>query len=71
MHYFAAHLDYETSERCGAGGMFQVISLTTDDDKDRTDLVDQSVHFPDLDALAGFLAKKLGVNPSDIDLNEV
>lgn len=42
-----ASLDRETSERVGAGGTFQVVSLKDDDDNDLSDLVDSGRHFPE------------------------
>ena len=49
--YFLVHLDYETSDRAGAGGMFQVISIEDDEGKDFTHLVDQGFHYASLDEL--------------------
>jgi type I restriction enzyme, S subunit len=42
-----ANLDYETSERSGAGGHFQVIFLKDDDGNDITELIKigQGRHF--------------------------
>lgn len=71
MRYFTVHLDRETSERAGAGGMFQVISIKDEEEKDRTDLVDQGAHYPDLDKLAADIAKALNTSPSEITLDEV
>jgi type I restriction enzyme S subunit len=71
MIHFSVHLDYETSERSGAGGMFQVISLTDAEDNDRTNLIDQGIHFHNLDELAAAIAKKLGKTPAEIELDEV
>jgi predicted nucleic acid-binding protein len=68
---FEVHLDYETSTRAGAGGMFQVVSIEDGRGKDRTSLVDQGIHFPDLEALRRYLAKKMGVDYSEVRLREV
>jgi type I restriction enzyme, S subunit len=69
-HYFLAFLDRETSQRAGADGMFQVISLEDHDGVDKTDLVDQGTHYPNLPALAADIAKALNVPVSEIDLEE-
>lgn len=69
-HYFTVVLDYETSEHAGAGGMFQVAALSDEDDKDRTDLVDQGKHYAALDELASDIARRLGVRADQIELEE-
>ena len=69
-HYFTVVLDYETSEHAGAGGMFQVAALSDEDDKDRTDLVDQGKHYAALDELAVDIAHSLGVRADQIELEE-
>jgi len=69
-HYFTVVLDYETSEHAGAGGMFQVAALSDEDDKDRTDLVDQGKHYAALDELANDIARRLGVRADQIELEE-
>jgi len=70
-HYFTVHLDYETSERVGAGGMFQVFSVKDEDDKDFTHLVDQGQHYASLDELKADIARALKVEASQVDLEEV
>jgi type I restriction enzyme S subunit len=70
LHYFLVHLDYETSERAGAGGMFQVISIEDAEGNDKTNLVDQGTHYHDLAGLTADLAKALGVPASEIDVQE-
>jgi type I restriction enzyme S subunit len=67
---FHVHLDHETSERAGAGGMFQVYSIKDEKGNDRTNLVDQGTHYHDLTELAATLAKALRVSPSEIELVE-
>jgi hypothetical protein len=47
----SAHLDRESSEHVGAGGTFQVASLTDDEGNDLPDLVDQGTHFHNFDEL--------------------
>lgn len=70
-YYLQAQLDYETSERAGAGGMFQVISIEDDEGKDYTHLVDQGRHYASLDALKDDLASALGVAVTQVDLEAV
>ena len=60
MKHLTVHLDRETSERAGAGGMFQVISITDEDGKDLTDLVDQGTHYSNLSELQAKLTNKIG-----------
>lgn len=69
-YYLQAQLDYQTSERAGAGGMFQVISIEDDDGKDYTHLVDQGRHYAALDDLRVDLASALEVAPKQIDLEK-
>lgn len=70
-YFFEVHLDYETSERAGAGGMFQVISVEDEDGKDFTHLVDQGLHYASLNELKEDIASALKVEPQQIDLEEV
>lgn len=67
MHLFI-NLDYETSERCGAGGMFQVISITDEQDNDYTNHVDQGTHYSNLQEVKVDLEKSLGF---EVELEEV
>jgi type I restriction enzyme S subunit len=69
-YHFQAQLDYETSERAGAGGMFQVISIEDDEGKDFTHLVDQGRHYASLDDLKVDLASTLKVAAKQIELEE-
>ncbi|MBK6744670.1 MAG: restriction endonuclease subunit S [Hydrogenophilales bacterium] len=71
MHYFQVSLDFETSERAGASGMFQVITVTDDTGKDRTDLVDQGKHYGSQEELAADIAHELGVATDQVILEEV
>lgn len=51
--FYKVTIDKETSERPGAGGIFQVVQITDEDGNDHTHEVDQGVHYPlDLKALA-------------------
>lgn len=67
-YYFIAHLDYETSERAGAGGMFQVISVEDDEGKDFTYLVDQGKHYASEDSLKMDIARALKIETHQVEL---
>lgn len=67
----SVHLDYETSERAGAGGMFQVISIEDEDANDLTRLVDQGTHYSSLEVLKQDIATALKVTSQQVDLEEV
>jgi type I restriction enzyme S subunit len=69
VRYFQVYCDYETPERAGAGGMFQVIELT-EDGEDVTDLVDQGILFIDLNHLRRHLQGRLGPEV-EVDVEEV
>ncbi|GIC06130.1 restriction endonuclease [Vibrio cholerae] len=66
--YFEVDLDYETSSSAGATGMFQVISLTEDNGKDATHLIDQGQHYSSLEDLKSDIADKLGIRANLIEL---
>lgn len=70
-YYFEVQLVYETSERAGAGGMFQVISLEDEDGKDFTHLVDQGQHYASLDKLKDDIASALKVEAGQVELEVV
>jgi len=55
-------LDSETSEQAGAGGMFQIESISDEKGNDLSKNVDQGVHYPDLDALKKALKLIFGKN---------
>lgn len=67
---FAVVLDYETSQRAGAGGMFQVAELRDEAEKSRIDLVDQGKHYSTLKDLTADLARRLRVAQHQIVLEE-
>lgn len=69
-YHFLVHLDYETSESAGAGGMFQVISIENDEGKDFTHLVDQGIHYSSLDELKAAIASAIKVSSHQIELKE-
>lgn len=70
-YHFCASLDRETSARAGASDMFQVTLLEDDYGHSRTDWIDQGRHYADLDALRDDLAKRLGVAPNLVTVEEV
>lgn len=70
-YYFQVALDYETSERSGASGMFQVISIEDEDGKNFTDLVDQGKHYTSLEELKKDIAKMLKIDARQIELEEM
>ncbi|MCA0393807.1 MAG: restriction endonuclease subunit S [Proteobacteria bacterium] len=67
-YYFHVQLDHEVSERAGADGMFQVISLEDGNGKDYTQLVEQGRHYASLDQLNLDLAAALKVPAAHIEL---
>jgi type I restriction enzyme S subunit len=69
--HFLVHLDYETTERAGAGGMFQVLSIEDEEGKGFTHLVDQGIHYSSLDDLRNDIASALKVSLHQIELEEV
>jgi type I restriction enzyme, S subunit len=68
LFHFSVQLDYETSERAGAGGMFQVVSVEDGDGKDFTHLVDQGEHYASLDNLKKDIARGLKVEARQVEL---
>ena len=58
--YLEAELDWETGERAGAGGTFQVIGLTNEAGEEVTDKVDQGRHFKSIEDLETELTKVFG-----------
>lgn len=70
--YFLINIDYKTSNRCGARGLFQVISILGGDGSDVTNtLVDVGTHYPDTETLRRAIANRLGIAPATVDLEEV
>ncbi len=67
MNQFTINIDYETSERVGAGGMFQVAGIWDNDAKDVTEaLVDVGKHDASLDEVKRDIAQKVNLVLSDI-----
>ena len=71
MYYLKYHADYETSQRAGAEGMFQVVSIEDDKGKDLTYLVDQGINFHGCDELRRHIAERLHVDEKEVELEEV
>jgi type I restriction enzyme S subunit len=67
---FVVALDYETSQRAGAGDMFQVTDLRDEEEKSRIDLVDQGKHYSQLKDLTADIARRLRIAPHQIVLEE-
>lgn len=70
-YYFHVHLDYETSARSGAAGMFQVISVEDEDGQDFTHLVDMGKHYASINELKEDIASALKVETRQVDMEVV
>lgn len=70
LRFFSVYCDYVTSTRAGADSTFQVISLK-EGDADMTHLVDQGVHYHNLDELCVDIGKALRVDPEYIEVDEI
>jgi len=62
--------DYETSERAGAGDMFQVAQLIDQNGVDCTHLVDVGRHYRSFEEVARTIAAKTGIKASDIEFDD-
>ena len=71
VYHFRVLLDRETSERTGAGGMFQVASLEDDDGNSRSGWIDQGRHYADLATLRDEIAARLGVATNLVTVEEI
>ncbi|MFA5649340.1 MAG: hypothetical protein WC951_13680 [Bacteroidales bacterium] len=71
MANFEVGKDFETSERAGAGGMFQVDTLKDDNGNDVTDRIDVGKHFSNDDELKEELSNVFGIPVNDIDLTDL
>jgi type I restriction enzyme, S subunit len=72
MHY-SIQTDRETSERAGASGMFQVVSITDDNDNDTdvTGLVGQGRHFSTIGDVVHEIARQTREHPNSIMIDVV
>jgi type I restriction enzyme S subunit len=71
MKNFEVGKDFETSERAGAGGMFQVDTLIDENGVDITSRIDVGKHFHDDDELKEELSGIFGIPIKDIDLTDL
>ncbi|MCD7111831.1 hypothetical protein LRX75_22650 [Rhizobium sp. DKSPLA3] len=67
---YRTYLDYETAERIGASGTFQVISIEDDDGNDviKALHIDSGKHYPSLDSLKADIARATGTSVDGIDI---
>jgi hypothetical protein len=63
-------LDRATSERCGAGGMFQVVTLEDEHGTECTHLVDQGKHYSSLSQIARDIAQQTNTPVNEIEVEE-
>ncbi len=70
MIIFAVMKDIDTSERAGAGGAFQIITLERDGE-DVTDRINQGIHFASDDALKEYLAGVFRISEDEIEIEEI
>jgi hypothetical protein len=68
---YTIHCDHKTSERAGAGLMFQVSGIWDAKGEDVTSLIDVGKHYSSLIEVKQDMALKLRRSPFDIDLDEV
>lgn len=71
MATFQVGKDFETSQRAGAGGMFQVETLIEDTGSDVTNRIDVGIHFRDDDHLKDYLSQMFGIPSNQIDIIEL
>lgn len=71
MPVFSYQADWQTSARAGAGGMFQIASLSMDG-KDVTNCIDQGLHFheEDFDSLVEYLATTFNISASEVKFEQ-
>ena len=71
MPTFQVSKDFETSERAGAGGMFQIERLLDANGQDITHNIDVGIHFNNDEELIDYLAQIFGLNISQIDIIDI
>ena len=69
MLYLKIYKDFETSDRAGAGEMFQISRIEDGDENDLSDKVDLCIHFHDDDKLKNYLSEVFNVSIDEIDLD--
>jgi hypothetical protein len=68
MAIFQVGKDFETAEKIGAVGTFQVDALLDNDDNDLVDRIDTGKHFHNDDDFKKYLSPILGIPINEIDL---
>lgn len=71
MAVFYVGKDFETSERAGAGGMFQLDTLLDDNENDITNKIDVGIHFRNDNELKGYLSQIFQIPADEIHLDDV
>lgn len=71
MQLFKVGKDFKTSERSGAGGMFQIDALYDEEDNDISNKVDFGQHFVNDEDLKDYLAEVFGFPSDDIELEDL
>jgi hypothetical protein len=65
---FEILLDFETGERAGAAGTFQIASLEDEAGKDWSDSIDQGKHYDSVNEVREDLAQRFGCDPMEIHI---
>jgi len=68
---FEVGKDFETSERAGAGGMFQVDTLIDEEGNDVTNRIDVGLHFADDEQLKEYLSQVFEADIDDIEVSDL
>lgn len=71
MAVFQVGKDYETSERAGAGGMYQVDTLIDENGTDVTDRIDVGRHYNSDEDLKNDLSDIFGIPVEEIHIDEL
>ncbi|MFC3107334.1 hypothetical protein ACFQAT_13810 [Undibacterium arcticum] len=71
MPHFEVELDRATGKGAGAGGTFQVVSITDESCVDRTSLIEKGKQYANLHELLVDIARAVGKGVGDLTLEEV
>lgn len=71
MAVFQVGKDFETSERAGAGGMYQVDSLIDENDMDVSNRIDAGKHYSNDEELKNDLSIIFDIPIEDIEIEEL
>ncbi len=71
MAIFQIGKDFETLERAGMAGWFQVDTLLDDEGNDITDIIDVGQHFESNDNFIEYLAPIVNLPEDEIDIEEL